>query len=71
VHTTTIRTKFALGDRVRFDSAMQQCSGSGKIAAIVIYEGGDYDYMIDVNDEHAYIQGGIREDELSLQSNAG
>jgi len=67
VHTLTIHTKFALGDRVRFDSLTQRCAGTGTVEAIVVYSGGRRDYMIALDDfEEFDVQPGILEDEITL-----
>jgi len=64
MHTLTVRTKFTFGDRVRFDSRAQQCSGTGTIHGIAIYRAGPMDYLIEVDGEEL-IQPGILEDEIS------
>jgi hypothetical protein len=68
MHTTTVRSKFALGDRVRFNSPSQKCTGSGKIEAIVIYAHGRLDYMVYLDDPAAEyeVQPGVLEEEIAL-----
>ena len=38
MHTLTIQTQFTFGDRVRFDSPTQGCSGTGTVYAITVDE---------------------------------
>ena len=64
MHTLTVQTKYTFGDRVRFDSTLQGCSGIGTIFAITIDAEGQIDYMIEV--ERGEIQPGILENEISL-----
>ena len=67
MHTLTIRTKFTFGDRVRFDSLTQSCSGSGKVHAVTVDAYGYHDYMIEIdNGGHTTLQPGIAEDEITL-----
>jgi len=67
VHTLTVQSKFALGDRVRFNSPTQGCSGTGNINAIVIYACGRQDYMIELDQFESFeVQPGILEDEITL-----
>lgn len=70
MHTHTIRTRFTFGDRVRFDSRMQRCSGEGKIFAITIGADSQVDYMIEVVGQDD-LQPGILEDEITLLEAAG
>jgi hypothetical protein len=65
MHTLLLQTKYTFGDRVRFDSPTQRCSGTGTIVAIVTYREGPIDYMLEV-DGRSEIQGGIQEDEMTL-----
>ncbi len=65
MHTLSVQTKFTFGDRVRFDSPTQSCSGSGTIFAINIDARGEVDYVIEQDDE-PYAQGGILENEITL-----
>lgn len=67
MHTLTVRTKFTFGDQVRFDSAMQKCSGTGTVFAITVDAEGRVDYMIDISrGEYSDLQPGILEDEMML-----
>jgi hypothetical protein len=68
LHVHTLRTKYQLGDRVRFTSPTQHCSGSGIIEAITIYFHGRLDYMILLEEtkDHFHVQPGILEEEISL-----
>ena len=67
MHTLTITTKFALGDRVRFDSPTQRCSGTGTVEAIVVYSHGRRDYMIALDEFDEFdVQPGILEAEITL-----
>ncbi len=65
MHTLTIRTKFTFGDRVRFDSRTQHCSGTGTICGITIARDGWLGYEIEP-DDRPVIQPGIVEDEITL-----
>ena len=69
MHTLTIQTRFTFGDRVRFDSPTQHCSGSGTIFVITIGGDGHLDYMIMTEDGD--IQPGILESEITLLTNEG
>ena len=64
MHTLTVLTKFTFGDRVRFDSAAQHCSGSGTIFAITIDAQGQVDYLIEIS--MGDLQPGILEHEINL-----
>jgi hypothetical protein len=64
MHTHTLRTKFTFGDRVRFDSPTQRCSGTGTIFGIIVDRYGHLDYMIEV-DGRTSIRPGILEDEIA------
>jgi len=66
MHTLTIQTKYALGDRVRFNSSTQRCAGTGRIFAVTIYIQGPIDYIIEI-DRGAYtdLQPGILEGEIT------
>ena len=56
----TIQTKFAFGDRVRFDSRMQHCSGEGIVFAVTIDRYGELDYIIEIDcGGHSDLQPGI------------
>jgi hypothetical protein len=69
MHTLTVRTKFTFGDRVRFDSKVQGCSGSGTICGITMYDDGEIDYMIRYitrQGEPETLQPGIVQDEITL-----
>lgn len=68
MYTLTIQTKFNFGDRVRFDSSLQQCAGEGTIYAVTLDGSGLLDYMITV-DGRLDIQGGILEEEIVLIAN--
>jgi len=63
----TLRTRFTFGDRVRFDSPTQSCSGVGEIFAITVDSEQRIDYMIEI-DRGGYsdLQPGILEDEIML-----
>jgi hypothetical protein len=63
MHMLTIQTRFTFGDRVRFDSTTQGCSGSGKIVAITVDARGQIDYIIDTG--ISCLQAGILEDEIT------
>jgi hypothetical protein len=65
MHTITIRTKFTFGDRVRFNSPIQGCSGVGKIWVITVGGDGYVDYMIEL-DGSGDLQPGITEQEITL-----
>ncbi|WP_148087919.1 hypothetical protein [Gemmata obscuriglobus] len=68
MHTLTVRTRFTFGDRVRFDSPMQRCSGEGTVFAITVGADGQIDYMIEIGrDGYSDLQPGILEDEITLR----
>jgi hypothetical protein len=67
MHTLTLRTRFTFGDRVRFDSRIQNCSGTGTVFAITIDEEKQIDYMIRA-DGQDLLQPGILEEEMILLS---
>jgi hypothetical protein len=68
MHTHTIRTRFTFGDRVRFDSQWQRCSGEGKVIDFTVEADGQVDYMIEIlsADGTSTIQPGIQEGEITL-----
>jgi hypothetical protein len=70
MHTLTVQTKFTFGDRVRFDSRIQQCSGSGTVFAITVGGDGQIDYMIEIR-QGELVQPGILENEMTLLGPAG
>ena len=63
----TIESKFAFGDRVRFESRLQG-NGVGKIIAIMIDDQKKISYMIDVSTGEVsdIAFAGIFEDEIEL-----
>ncbi len=68
MHSLTLLTKYTFGDRVRFNSRMQSCSGTGRIFAITIDEDRKIDYMIEIDLEEVsdiHMQPGILEDEIT------
>jgi hypothetical protein len=67
MHTYTVQTTFTFGDRVRFESKTQRCSGCGRVYAITLNDYGTIDYVIDLDDESP-LQPGILENELLLLS---
>ena len=70
MHTLTVRTRFTFGDRVRFDSLTQMCSGKGTIHAITVSPDGSIDYMIElIRGDYIDIQPGILEHEITLIGN--
>jgi hypothetical protein len=67
MHVLTVRTKFTFGDRVRFDSRAQGCSGVGTVYAITVDNELRIDYMIALGeDSDDRIQPGILEEEMTL-----
>ena len=69
MHTHTFRTRFTFGDRVKFDSRIQQSSGEGKVFAITFGADGQIDYMIEIEkDGYSDLQPGILENEMTLAS---
>ncbi|AMV24912.1 hypothetical protein VT84_10975 [Gemmata sp. SH-PL17] len=72
MHTLTVRTRFTFGDRVRFESQLQRCSGIGTVAGIMVSSDGSVDYMIEIAraDGYSDFQPGILEGELALLSPA-
>jgi hypothetical protein len=67
MYTHTIRTRFTFGDRVRFDSQLQQCSGEGTVFAITVVADGQVDYTIEIEREgYSDLQPGILESEIAL-----
>jgi len=67
LHSHVVKTKFTFGDRVRYDSPTQKCTGTGTIEAIVIYSSGRQDYMIcSDNFQEFDVQPGILEEEISF-----
>ncbi len=62
--TLIIQAKYALGDRVRFDSPTQNCAAAGTVYGITVYAEGPIDYLIQL-DGDPFIQPGIQEDEIS------
>jgi hypothetical protein len=72
MHTLTIRTKFTFGDRVRFDSRAQGCSGNGTIFAITIDKEWRIDYIIEIDQgEFSDLQAGILEEEITPWTDGG
>lgn len=65
MHTHTIRTRFTFGDRIRFNSRMQRCSGEGTVVAFTVGADGQIEYLIEVVGEEN-LQPGILEDEITL-----
>ncbi|WP_439623528.1 hypothetical protein [Gemmata sp.] len=65
MHTLVAQTKFTFGDRVRFDSEVQKCNGTGEILAITVEVDGSVNYLISVPDAE-YLYAGILEDEITL-----
>ena len=65
MHTLVAQTKFTFGDRVRFDSEVQKCSGTGEILAITVEVDGSINYLISVPDAE-YLHAGIQENEITL-----
>ncbi len=72
MHTLTVRTKFTFGDRVRFVSPTQGCSGTGRIIAITIDDQRQIDYVIAIKcgEDTEEMQPGILEQELTLLGDA-
>jgi hypothetical protein len=67
MHTHTIRTRFTFGDRVRYDSKLQRCSGTGTIFVISLDATGRVDYIIEVDrGDFSDLQAGVQEDEITL-----
>jgi hypothetical protein len=67
MHTLTVHTKFTFGDRVRFDSAAQGCSGTGTVFAITVDKERQVDYLIEINrGAYSDLQPGILEHEITL-----
>lgn len=69
MHSLTVRTKFTFGDRVRFDSKVQGCSGLGTICGITMHDDGEVDYMIRYmikQGDQDVLQPGILQDEITL-----
>jgi hypothetical protein len=50
-HRHVIHTRFNIGDRVRFDSKHQHCSGTGTVFAFTVEADGYIDYTIEVDGE--------------------
>lgn len=70
MHTLTIRTRFTFGDRVRFDSVLQHCRGTGTISAITVDGDGHIDYLIEISrGDYSDLQPGILENEITLLEN--
>jgi hypothetical protein len=67
MHSLTIQTKYTFGDRVRFDSASQGGSGTGRIFAITVDAQRQIDYIIEI-DQGSYtdLQPGVLEHEIEL-----
>lgn len=71
MHALVIRSKFTFGDRVRFASRLQGCSGFGSIYAITIDVSAQISYMIDIFESGiepmaSNIKAEIFEDEMEL-----
>jgi hypothetical protein len=67
MHILTIQTKFTFGDRVHYDSRIQQCSGTGIVYAITVDSERLVDYMIKIDEGGcSNLQPGIQEEELTL-----
>ena len=67
MHTLTVQTKFTFGNRVRFESQMQRCSGEGTVFGVTIDRYGHLDYIIEIDrDGYTDLQPGILESELTL-----
>jgi hypothetical protein len=68
----SFQSTFAFGDRVRFNSAIQNCSGLGTIVGMTINEQLEVVYMIKFsNHDSPDVQPGILEQEIVLlESNA-
>jgi hypothetical protein len=68
MHVLTIQTKFTFGNRVRFDSQAQFCSGTGTVFAITVDNERRIDYIVEVGEGVSrHLQAGILEEELSLE----
>jgi len=66
MHIHTVRTKFTFGDRIRFDSKHQRCSGTGTILDITFDGDGYLAYTIHVGDGD--LQAGIEEDAIAVMT---
>jgi hypothetical protein len=67
----TIHTKFAFGDRVRFESQMQRCSGEGTVFGVIFDRYGELGYIIEIErDGYTDLQPGILESEMALMEAA-
>jgi hypothetical protein len=67
MHTLTVQTKFTFGDRVRFDSATQGCSGTGTVFAITVDREQCIDYLIEIDrGDYRELQPGILEHEITM-----
>ena len=67
MHALTVQTKFTFGDRGRFDSRIQGCSGVGKVFAITVDWMRRVDYIIEIDQgSHSDLQPGILDDEMVL-----
>ncbi len=67
----TIHTKFTFGDRVRFDSQMQHCTGEGTVFGVTIDRYGHLDYIIEIaRSGSTDLQPGILESEMVLLESA-
>ena len=67
MHVLTVQTKFTFGVRVRFDSRLQGCSGTGTVFAITVDDQRRIDYIIAIDEgmDHR-LKAGILEEELTL-----
>ncbi len=70
MHTLTVQTRFTFGDRVRFDSPTQGCSGTGTVMWITVGPDLSVDYMIE-SDHDGQIQPGILGSEMTLLESGG
>lgn len=67
MHMHTFRARFTFGDRVRFDSSTQRCSGEGTVFAITVGADGQIDYLIEIGRGGCSdLQPGILEGEITL-----
>jgi len=70
-HTLEIQARFTFGDKVSFDSQLQECSGAGTIFGITVDRDMFVTYMIAIDyDSYDELQPGILENEMTLDESA-
>ncbi len=66
MHTLTVRTRFAAGDRVHVEPTMWRSYGSGTIAFFTIDKDSRIGYAIKFDQGHDHVVGGVPEVDIAL-----